>query len=83
LGELALGFLQFEDALFDAVVDGEAVDSYVDGLVEAVDSVDCLFFYELEWVNMCFRNMDSGEEKKEGESGRVGMRGLQDSRTAP
>jgi hypothetical protein len=39
--------LQLEDALFDAVVDGEAVDGYVDGLVEAVDAVDGLFFYEL------------------------------------
>jgi hypothetical protein len=28
-------------------VDGEAVDGYVDGLVEAVDAVYCLFFYEL------------------------------------
>jgi len=47
VGELALGFLQLEDAFFDRVVDGEAVDGYVDGLVEAVDAVYCLFFYEL------------------------------------
>lgn len=46
-GELALCLLQVQDALFDAVVDGEAVDGYVDGLVEAVDAVDGLFFYEL------------------------------------
>lgn len=53
LGELAFGFLQFEDALFDAVVDGEAVDGDVDGLVEPVDAIDCLFFDELGWVRWC------------------------------
>lgn len=47
IGELAFCFLQLDDAFFDRVMDAEAVDSYVDGLVEAVDTVDCLFFYEL------------------------------------
>lgn len=47
LGEFTLRFLQLKDALFDAVVDREAVDGHVDGLVEAVDTVDCLFFDEL------------------------------------
>ena len=47
VSELPLGFLQLENAFFDGVVDGEAVDGYVDGLVEAVDAVYCLFFYEL------------------------------------
>lgn len=47
IGELAFCFLELEDAFFDRVVDAEAVDSYIDGLVEAVDTVDCLFFNEL------------------------------------
>jgi hypothetical protein len=47
LGEFALCLLELEDALFDRVVDGEAVDCDVDGLVEAVDAVDGLFFDEL------------------------------------
>jgi hypothetical protein len=47
LGQFALSFLQFEDAFFDRVVDGEAVDGDVDGLVETVDTVDGLFFDEL------------------------------------
>jgi hypothetical protein len=47
VGELTLRFLQLEDTLFDGVVDGEAVHGYVDGLVETVDAVDCLFFDEL------------------------------------
>jgi hypothetical protein len=45
--ELAFGFLEEKNFLFDGVVDGEAVDGYVDGLVEAVDAVYGLFFYEL------------------------------------
>jgi hypothetical protein len=35
-------------------VDAEAVDGYVDGLVEAVDAVDGLFFYELGGVSRWF-----------------------------
>lgn len=45
--EFAFLGLKVEDPFFDGVGDGEAVDCYVDGLVEAVDAVDCLFFYEL------------------------------------
>jgi len=45
--KVALLGLQFEDALFDAVGDCEAVNYYVLRLVEAVDSIDCLFFDEL------------------------------------
>jgi hypothetical protein len=51
VGELALCFLEFEDTLFYGVVDGEAVDCYIDGLVEAVDAVYCLFFDELFCVS--------------------------------
>jgi hypothetical protein len=47
VGEFTLGFLELEDTLFDRVVDAEAVDGYVDSLVEAVDAVDGLFFYKL------------------------------------
>jgi hypothetical protein len=47
IGEFTLCFLQLEDTLFDAVVDGEAVDCDIDRLVEAMDSVDGLLFYEL------------------------------------
>lgn len=39
--------MQSKDLFFDGVVDGETVNSYVDGLVEAMDAVDRLFFYEL------------------------------------
>lgn len=45
--ELALCFLQFEDTLFDRVMDREAVDSYIDCLIEAMNSIDGLLFYEL------------------------------------
>lgn len=47
LGQLAFGFLEFENTLFDRVVDAEAVYGDVDGLVEAVDAVDGLFLDEL------------------------------------
>lgn len=47
IGEFALRFLQFENALFDRVVDAETVDCYVDGLIEAVNTINCLFFNEL------------------------------------
>ena len=47
LREFALRLLQSDDAFFDGVVDGETVHGDVDGLVEAVDTVDGLFFYEL------------------------------------
>jgi hypothetical protein len=61
VGELALCFLEFEDALFDGVVDGEAVDCYVDGLVEAVDAVYCLFFDELFCISLRSRvGLDRG-----------------------
>ena len=46
-GELAFLVLQLQDAGFDGVGDGEFVDGDVDGLVEAVDAVDGLFFDEL------------------------------------
>ncbi|TFB07735.1 hypothetical protein CCMA1212_000512 [Trichoderma ghanense] len=47
LGEEALLVLQVEDAFFHGLLDGELVDDYVDGLGEAVDAVDGLFFDEL------------------------------------
>tara|TARA_R110002003_G_scaffold70_26_gene6558 strand:+ start:7607 stop:8092 length:486 start_codon:yes stop_codon:yes gene_type:complete len=47
VGKLAFRFLQLEDALFNGVVDAEAVDGYINGLVEAVDSIDGLLFDEL------------------------------------
>ena len=47
VGELALAVLQVENALFDGVFDDHPVDFDVDGLVEAVDAVDCLLFDEL------------------------------------
>lgn len=46
-GELALRFLQLQDALFDGVVDGETVNCDVDGLIQTMDTVDGLFFDEL------------------------------------
>jgi len=49
--EFPLLLLQREDALFDRVGDGEAVDCDVDGLVEAVDTVDGLFFDELDSIS--------------------------------
>ena len=48
-GQRAFLLLQVEDALLDAAGDGDFVDDDVDGLVEAVDAVDGLFFDELEW----------------------------------
>lgn len=60
LRELALRFLQCEDALFDGIVDGEAVHGYVDGLVEAVDSVDGLLFDELNIVSTLARDIVMG-----------------------
>lgn len=76
VGELALLFLQLENALFDGVGDGDFVDYDVDFLCEAVDAVDGLFFDELEVkVNVCLLLGD------------VGMRiigdNLLDSRMAP
>ena len=47
LRKLAFSFLEFEDALFDRVVDGEAVDGDIDGLIKAVDAVDCLLLDKL------------------------------------
>jgi len=47
LGKFALGFLQLENALFHGVVDGQTVYGDIDGLVEAMDAVYCLFFDEL------------------------------------
>ena len=47
LCELTLSFLQLEDTLFDRVVDREAVDGYVDGLVESVDAIDGLLLNKL------------------------------------
>ena len=47
LGQLALFLLEVEDALFDAVGDSYLVNHHVDGLVEAVDAIDGLFFDEL------------------------------------
>jgi hypothetical protein len=47
LREFALCLLEREDALFNGVVNGKAVDSDVDGLIEAVDTIDCLFFDKL------------------------------------
>lgn len=46
-GELAFGFLEKDDFLLNGVVHGETVDGHVDGLVEAVDAVDGLFFHKL------------------------------------
>lgn len=54
VGELALLFLQLEDALFDGVGDGDFVDYDVDFLGEAVDAVDGLFFDELGGVSVLF-----------------------------
>jgi hypothetical protein len=39
--------LQLEDALFNGVVDAEAVDGHINRLVEAVDAIDGLLFDEL------------------------------------
>jgi hypothetical protein len=47
VGEFALSLLQVEDALFDRVSDGKAVDLYVDGLIESVDAINGLLFYKL------------------------------------
>jgi hypothetical protein len=49
LREFALCFLESEDALLNGIVDGKAVDGDVDGLIEAVDTVDCLFLNKLEY----------------------------------
>jgi len=64
VGEFAFRFLQLENAFFDGVVDGEAVDGYVDGLVEAVDAVYGLFFYELFvcWLVNCSCGMRRYEQ---------------------
>jgi hypothetical protein len=40
--------LEIENTLFDGVLDGNLVDFDVDCLVEAMDTVDSLFFYELD-----------------------------------
>ena len=45
--ELALLFLEFEDALFDGGDDGDFVDDDVFFLGEAVDTINGLFFNEL------------------------------------
>jgi len=47
VGELALPFLECEDALFDGRGDGDFVDYHVGFLGETVDAVDGLFFDEL------------------------------------
>lgn len=51
LGKLALRFLQLKDALFDRVVDGQTVYCNIDSLVEAMDTIDCLFFDKLYLVS--------------------------------
>lgn len=48
--ELAFLVLEVEDTFFDGVFDGEFVDDDILGLVESVDAVDGLFFYELGWI---------------------------------
>ena len=50
LGKFALGLLQLENALFNRVMDGQTVHSHIDGLVEAMDAVYCLFFNELYFL---------------------------------
>jgi hypothetical protein len=50
LGEFALGLLQLENALFDRVVDGQTVHGDIDGLIEAMDTVYCLFFDKLYFL---------------------------------
>ncbi|KAK1251803.1 hypothetical protein MKX07_007282 [Trichoderma sp. CBMAI-0711] len=47
LGEKPLLVLQVEDAFFHGLLDGELVDDYVNGLGEAVDTVDGLLLDEL------------------------------------
>jgi hypothetical protein len=47
LGKFPLSLLQLENALFDGVVDGKTVYGNIDGLIEAMDAVYCLFFDEL------------------------------------
>lgn len=48
IGQFALLVLELDDALLDGVFDGQLVDDHVDGLVQAVDAVDGLFFDELD-----------------------------------
>ena len=51
VSELAFLFLQIEDSLFDRVFDCDFVDDNVDFLGEAMDSVDGLFFDELDRIS--------------------------------
>jgi hypothetical protein len=48
VSELALRLLQLKDTFFDAVVNGEAIYDNVDRLIEAVETVDGLFFDKLD-----------------------------------
>lgn len=48
VGELTLALLEVDDALLDGVLDYQFVDLDVKSLVETVDTVDGLFFDELD-----------------------------------
>lgn len=60
ISQFTFCFLEIEDPFFDCIGDGEAVDYYVDCLVETVDAVDGLFLYEL-WGLLALVLMDGGE----------------------
>lgn len=48
IGQFTLAILQRDDSFFDCALDYHLVDFHVDGLVQAVDTVNGLFFDELE-----------------------------------
>ena len=56
VGKFSLCFLQVDDTLFNGILYAETVDSYVNGLVKTMNTVDCLFFYEL-WSPLVSRSM--------------------------
>lgn len=58
LGEKALLVLEVEDTLFDRFGDSEFVDDDIDGLCQAMNTIDCLFLDELisklaYWTDKC------------------------------
>ena len=48
VGQFAFTFLKVEDTLFDRILYSDLVDLDVDCLVETMDTVNRLFFHELE-----------------------------------
>lgn len=65
LGKRAFLFLQVENALLDRICDGDLVNNHINSLVEAVDTVNSLFFDKLRTLSVTSKKrMYVGRERR-------------------